>query len=77
MCFSNKNPLTQEGNWTWLRTGHGIDYQPWGNAQPDNWHSEECLEMRTSEMGLKDWFWNDLGCFGAIEPTKPICEIFF
>ena len=75
--------FTQEGHWTWLRTGHWIDYQPWGKLQPDNGfpgvgHSEECLEMRTSGIGLKDWHWNDLGCYDLVHhPTKPICEIFF
>ncbi|KAL4229838.1 hypothetical protein ACF0H5_010230 [Mactra antiquata] len=58
--------IETEGIWKWESSKQHFSFTNWGNDQPDNWYTEDCLH-NSGDSGL----WNDVRCTTSY---RYICE---
>ena len=61
---------TQEGTFVWANTGNPLEFEAWGNNEPNDYGSgEDCAVMKCPQW-YDGCFWNDVPCSLKY---RPIC----
>merc|ERR1712055_32837 len=56
----------QNGNWLWTHSNKSVEFFDWGENEPNDFHSQNCLTYMEYRNVLapwsRDYFWNDWDC---------------